>query len=94
MITSIIHSDVLSTLECFSHNWPVLVLPRYIHDVSGLGLFEQALGALDLDIADKAFVRCSDYQGIEFVKHLTKLDDNSKQRAELATYSKVCLYVE
>ena len=46
----------------------------------------QALSVLHLDIADKAFVRCSDYSGIEFVQRLQKLDDPAKQRAELHAY--------
>ncbi len=46
-------------------------------------LAEHALEALDFTTADKAFVRCADYQGIQFVKHLGKLDDKAKQRAEV-----------
>ena len=34
----------------------------------------------------QAFVRCSDYQGIQFVKRLRRLDDRLKQRAEVAVY--------
>lgn len=34
------------------------------------------------------FGRCADYQGIQFVKHLQKLDDKAKQRAEVAVYFK------
>ena len=37
-------------------------------------LAESALEKLDLEVAEKAFVRCQDYQGIKFVKKLTKLD--------------------
>lgn len=42
-------------------------------------LAEHALESLDFTTADKAFVRCADYQGIQFVKHLQKLDDKAKQ---------------
>mmetsp|Transcript_8336 Transcript_8336/g.17822 ORF Transcript_8336/g.17822 Transcript_8336/m.17822 type:complete len:1276 (-) Transcript_8336:992-4819(-) len=51
-------------------------------------LAEHALEGLDFAMADKAFVRCADYQGIQFVKHLQKLDDKAKQRAEVAVYFK------
>ena len=37
-------------------------------------LAESALEKLDLEVAEKAFVRCQDYQGIQFVKKLNKLD--------------------
>ena len=37
-------------------------------------LAESSLDKLELDMAGKAFVRSSDYQGIQFVKRLKKLD--------------------
>ena len=37
-------------------------------------LAESSLEKLDLEMAEKAFVRCEDYQGIQFVKRLKKLD--------------------
>eukprot|EP00049_Salpingoeca_infusionum_P026788 m.27924 g.27924 ORF g.27924 m.27924 type:complete len:1165 (+) comp8999_c0_seq1:165-3659(+) len=49
-------------------------------------LAEAALDKLDLEIADKAFVRCKDLQGIEFVKRLIQLEDLKKQQAEVAVY--------
>jgi WD repeat-containing protein 35 len=49
-------------------------------------LAESALEKLDLDIADRAFVRCEDFQGIEFIKKLRRFDDEPKQRAEVAAY--------
>ena len=49
-------------------------------------LAEAALEQLNLVIADKGFVRCRDYQGIQFVKRLRKLDDKKKQKAEIAAY--------
>lgn len=36
----------------------------------------------------QAFVRCADYQGIQFVKHLQKLAGRAKQRADVAVYFK------
>jgi len=49
-------------------------------------LAEAALEQLNFLIADKAFVHCSDYQGIQFVKRLKLLNDRNKQRAEVAAY--------
>jgi len=49
-------------------------------------LAEASMNALDLGIADKAFVRCSDYKGIQYVKRLNSLGDKMKQRAEVAVY--------
>eukprot|EP00976_Prorocentrum_cordatum_P114254 1195823-Prorocentrum_minimum.AAC.7 len=49
-------------------------------------LAEHALEKLDFVIADKAFVRCADYQGIQFVKRLQKLDDEAKQHAEVGSH--------
>lgn len=52
-------------------------------------LAESALAKLDLDISERAFVRCDspvNYQGIEFIKRLNRLDDPVKQQAEVAVY--------
>ena len=35
---------------------------------------ESALSQLDLSVAEKAFVKCSDYAGLQFVKKLRKMD--------------------
>ena len=35
---------------------------------------EAALEKLELEVAEKAFVHSKDYQGIQFVKRLKKLD--------------------
>jgi len=51
-------------------------------------LAENSLENLNLPMADKAFVRCADYHGIQFVKRLQMLDDELKQRAEVAAYFK------
>jgi hypothetical protein len=37
-------------------------------------LAESALDKLEVDMAEKAFVRSSNYQGIQFIKRLRKLD--------------------
>ena len=49
-------------------------------------LAESALEQLNFLIADKAFVHCADYQGIQFVKRLKLLNDRNKQRAEVSAY--------
>ena len=51
-------------------------------------LAESALEALNLKIADQAFVRCKDYQGIEFVKRLGHLQSDTMKQAEVAAYFK------
>jgi len=49
-------------------------------------LAESSLNVLDFGFADKAFVRCRDFKGIQFVKRLQSIGDKMKQRAEVATY--------
>lgn len=49
-------------------------------------LAEAALDQLDFAVAEKAFVRYEDYQGILLVKRLRLLDDRIKQKAEVAAY--------
>ncbi|TPX70337.1 hypothetical protein SpCBS45565_g01735 [Spizellomyces sp. 'palustris'] len=47
-------------------------------------IVDAALEQLDLNIAQKALVKCMDYPGLQFIKRLQKMDDNLKQRAEIA----------
>jgi WD repeat-containing protein 35 len=60
----------------------------YIEDKSHPRLWrllaESGLEKLDLGAAEKAYVRCSDYPGIQFVKRLRVLQDKGKRRAEVA----------
>ncbi|XP_063039587.1 WD repeat-containing protein 35 isoform X2 [Engraulis encrasicolus] len=49
-------------------------------------LAEAALQKLDLKTAEQAFVRCKDYQGIEFVKRLGNLQSESMKQAEVVAY--------
>uniref|UniRef100_A0A673JJ84 WD repeat-containing protein 35 n=1 Tax=Sinocyclocheilus rhinocerous TaxID=307959 RepID=A0A673JJ84_9TELE len=49
-------------------------------------LAEAALQKLDLKMAEQAFVRCRDYQGIEFVKRLRNLQSEAMKQAEVAAY--------
>lgn len=46
-------------------------------------LAEHALEKLDLPTAEKAFVQCEDYQGVQLIKHLGQLGDRNKQMAEV-----------
>ena len=49
-------------------------------------LAEAALEKLEFDLAEKSFVQCSDYQGIQFVKRLRELSNKKMQAAEVASY--------
>ena len=49
-------------------------------------LAETALQQLDFATADKAFVHCTDYMGVQFVKRCRLLDDEKKAAAEVAAY--------
>ncbi|KAL5015359.1 hypothetical protein ScPMuIL_009629 [Solemya velum] len=49
-------------------------------------LAETALEQLNLKVAEQAFVRCKDYQGIEFVKKLGNLQSENMKQAEVAAY--------
>jgi WD repeat-containing protein 35 len=47
---------------------------------------ESSLEALNFDAASKALVKALDYQGLQFVKRLKKLDDPKKKLAETAAF--------
>ena len=49
---------------------------------------ESSLEQLNLKIAELAFVKCKDYQGIEFVKRLGNLQNDTMKQAEVAAYFK------
>ncbi|KAF6259424.1 intraflagellar transport protein [Scenedesmus sp. NREL 46B-D3] len=51
-------------------------------------LAEHALQNLHLAVAEKAFVHCADYQGVQLVKRLAQLADKAKQQAEVCVYFK------
>ena len=69
---------------------PITEATAFIEDNSHLRLWrllaETALEQLNFTIADKAFVHCRDYQGIQFVKRLKLLNDKKKQKAEVCAY--------
>ena len=49
-------------------------------------LAEKALEDLDFVSAEKALLKCDDYQGLQLVKRLQVIDDKSKQKAEILAY--------
>jgi len=49
-------------------------------------LASDSLDKGDFVVAEKCFVRCKDYQAIQFVKRLRTMDDPQKQRAEILVY--------
>jgi WD repeat-containing protein 35 len=49
-------------------------------------LAEAALEQLDFGMAERGFVKCGDYSGIQYVKRLQLLNDRVKQKAEVAAY--------
>lgn len=49
-------------------------------------LAEAALEQLNFSMAERGFVKCADYSGIQYVKRLRLLNDPVKQKAEVAAY--------
>lgn len=49
-------------------------------------LSEAALKELDLEMAENAMVRCTDYLGIQFIKRLSKIHNDRLKRAEVAAF--------
>ncbi|KAL3898913.1 MAG: hypothetical protein SGCHY_002418 [Lobulomycetales sp.] len=49
-------------------------------------LAETSLEVLDLEKARKAFIRSSDYSGLQLIQKLHKIEDRAKQQAEIASY--------
>lgn len=49
-------------------------------------LAEAALKKMDLTTAESAFVRCQNYQGIQFVKRLSTLQNVTMKKAEIMAY--------
>ena len=49
-------------------------------------LGESSLKKLDLETAESAYVRCTNYQGIQFIKKLRSIQNKSIQKAEVAAF--------
>uniref|UniRef100_A0A1A9X4V5 Uncharacterized protein n=1 Tax=Glossina brevipalpis TaxID=37001 RepID=A0A1A9X4V5_9MUSC len=49
-------------------------------------LAESALKKLELNVAENAFVRCANYQGIQIVKRLRNIHSSMLQKAEVAAF--------
>jgi WD repeat-containing protein 35 len=47
---------------------------------------EVSLDKLDFETAKLAFVRCKDYQGIQFIKRIKKFDNPAMKKAEIAAF--------
>ncbi|KAJ3217132.1 WD repeat-containing protein 35 [Dinochytrium kinnereticum] len=47
---------------------------------------DAALEALNFSVAQKAYIRCADYAGLQFIKRLLKLEDPQKQKAEISAH--------
>lgn len=85
-----VRSDTRELLKSASVDDAYAFVDSNSHPRLWRNLAEHALEQLDFTTADKAFVRCADYQGIQFVKHLGKLDDKAKQRAEVGFATRAC----
>lgn len=69
----------------YGYLWWVITTPPLFVIIRRL-LAEAALQKLDLKTAEQAFVRCKDYQGIQFVKRLGNLQSEPMKQAEVAAY--------
>ncbi|CRL00247.1 CLUMA_CG013520, isoform A [Clunio marinus] len=49
-------------------------------------LGESSLKKLDMETAESAFVRCTNYQGIQFIKKLRTIQNENIQKAEVAAF--------
>ena len=47
---------------------------------------EKALEQLELDVAETAMVQCKDFPGIQFVKRIRLLQNDTLRKAEIAAY--------
>ncbi|KAL2612195.1 hypothetical protein R1flu_023887 [Riccia fluitans] len=63
-----------------------IYIEEHSHPRLWISLAEYALETLNLSVAEKAFVRCEDYYGIQFVKGLHILKDRNKQKAEVVCF--------
>lgn len=59
-----------------------------LFDICRRLLAEAAIQELDLTTAEAAFVRCSDYAGIQFIKRLSNIHSDQLKKAEVAAYFK------
>jgi WD repeat-containing protein 35 len=72
--------DTVGLQEACSH------VEKHSHPRLWRLLAEAALEELNFNIAERSFVRCSDFQGIQYVKRLRSMEDKMKQRAEVSAY--------
>jgi len=72
--------DTVGLQEAYQH------VEKHSHPRLWRLLAEAALEELNFNIAERSFVRCSDFQGIQYVKRLRSMEDKMKQRAEVSAY--------
>ncbi len=80
--------DVREHLLTDGHVNAYNMVQKHPHPKLWTVLAEAALEDIDLDAADRAFVRALHYPGIQFVKRLRTMPDKMKVRAEISAYLK------
>ena len=80
--------DVQQILKSTSISDAYSFIKDNAHPILWKLLANHSLKQLDFVMADKAFVQCADYHGIQFVKQLRLLEDRKLQMADVAVYFK------
>lgn len=85
-------SDLLKRVKILFEKGDLVELSKFIEQNSHQTLWsllaDCALRASNYEIAELALVKCKNFQGIQFLKRLKKLNDKNLQQAE------VCLYLK
>lgn len=80
----------LRDTEDLLHHVGISEAKQFIEDNSHPRLWrllgESSLKKLDLETAESAFVRCTNYQGIQFIKKLRSIQNQNIQKAEIAAF--------
>ncbi|KAJ7522936.1 hypothetical protein O6H91_18G031500 [Diphasiastrum complanatum] len=80
--------DTTQILEAVPIQDAYAYVEEHSHPKLWISLAEHALEILDLSIAEKAFIKCKHYYGVQFVKRLHVLKDRRLQKAEVCVYFK------
>ncbi|KAH7444663.1 hypothetical protein KP509_02G086900 [Ceratopteris richardii] len=80
--------DTHQIIEAAQLHDAFLYIEEHSHPKLWIALAEAALQKLDLSIAERAFVKCKNYFGIQFSKKVHSLKDAYEQKAEVCTYFK------
>jgi len=78
--------DTHQLLETVPINEVITFVEENPHERLWRLVAEQALENLNFFVAETAFVKCNDYQGIQFVKQLKLLSNRKKQKAEVMAH--------